>query len=1477
MKKLYFFLALILSTSAIFSQNYSNKGKEFWIAYTSHIDGTQSLMAIYITSDQNATGNIQVGTISIPFTVTANQVTKKILGSSGSGPVDGSNASVYLNQKDGIQTNAAIKVTSDVAVVVYAHIIRSARSAATLVLPTPVLGTEYVVPSYPSNGSSGGGDANIGEFAVVATQPNTTIEFTPTINGGNTKTAGSTYQVTLANAGDCYQFQGSATLDISGTVVKSISTSTTGCKPIAVFAGTTWSAFDCNNASGGDNLYQELFPVRSWGKKFITAPFIYRSYDLFRIYIKDPATVVNVTENGTTQNLTTSNYDAAHKFYWFKTGNPIYIDADQPISVVQFMTSTTCKTNCTTNSNSKTCHADPEMVVLNPVEQTLKDITFFSAHQNSFTGFSNITNVENHYVNIIIDKNHKSSLKIDGANPKGTFIDIPSTNYSYLQEDVTTSSATNPVHHVIADTGFSAIVYGTGRVESYGYNGGTNVLDLYQYISLKNQYATVNFPATCVDAPFHFSITLPYQPLKLNWDFGGNAALSPNTNVTNSSPVYDSSFVKDGKTLYVYKLAGTYKFNQVGTYPVKVLVNNPTTDGCNGDQEINYDVQVFPAPVANFTITTNNCSGNIVPFLDSSTSGGRDIIKYIWDFGDGTTDSIKNPTKTYSGFGNKNVRHSIITDIGCLADTVKTITLSGPPIAKFIVNDTSCASRTFTLIDSSNTKAPATIVKWYWDYGNGKKDTFTTKVNPVVSYTNAGQNTITLIVENSSGCTSNPASIVITTHDLPVVNFSLPEICLDDALAHFTDSSKIADGTQNLFTYNWYFGDKNASTANPNTSAVKNPTHSYSDTGYYQVKLVVTTNNFCVDSLTQSFTVNGSTPKANFAVLNNANLCSNDSVRIQNTSAVDFGNITKLEIYWDTANNLLHKTVDNAPQKNKVYSTTYNSFQQPATQIVYVKVYAYSGVSCVSEKTIAVTLHQSPKVQFLSIKSICKDANSRILTEATETGGVPGTSVFTGSGISNVSTGLFNPALVNVGSYSIKYTYTSNNFACIDSARQTITVLQSPVAKFGVSNPLCEKNNIILNDSSTTTVGTITNWKWDFGNNDSITKNNANSFAYQYASASTYSVTLKVTTDSGCSHSVTQAIAIHPLPKVNFTLPAIVCLPQGKAVFTSTSTIADNSQALFTYLWNFGDKNNSTTSSLAIATHNYSLLDSPFVKLIVTSKDGCSDSATKQLTTILPQPKAAFTLKPDSSICIYKTIDFTDKSNGKTSAIDKWNWNFGGLGSSTQPNPSFQFNDSGNYAVSLSIINLQGCVSDTAYGNVTINPYPVLDLPTQLTFIQGGLLTIKPLHYYGHDLSYYWETVPAGISKFMLDDTVLFAQVFPDDDMNYKLTITGSGNCSVSDVVKVVVLKAPNIPTAFSPNGDGINDKWIIEHLESYPGCSINVFDRYGRTVYQSRVGYTKPWDGTHNGSPLPIGTYYYIIDTKTVRGIFSGGVTILK
>ncbi|HSR37985.1 MAG TPA: hypothetical protein VLL95_03655, partial [Phnomibacter sp.] len=184
----------LLGTNIVSSQDLSNKGKDFWITFPAHVDANLAVLGIYITSDRAATGKVDFNGYSLSFSIAANGVKTFFLGPNGDAP----NSTVYLGLQEGIQTNAAIHVTSDQPVVVYAHIIRQARSGASLILPTNVWGKEYIVPSYRSAGSSGT-NSGYGIINVVAKEANTVVEITPKATSRDgSKPAGVPYTITLS-------------------------------------------------------------------------------------------------------------------------------------------------------------------------------------------------------------------------------------------------------------------------------------------------------------------------------------------------------------------------------------------------------------------------------------------------------------------------------------------------------------------------------------------------------------------------------------------------------------------------------------------------------------------------------------------------------------------------------------------------------------------------------------------------------------------------------------------------------------------------------------------------------------------------------------------------------------------------------------------------------------------------------------------------------------------------------------------------------------------------------------------------------------------------------------------------------------------------------------------------------------------------------------------------------------------------------
>jgi gliding motility-associated-like protein len=314
------------------------------------------------------------------------------------------------------------------------------------------------------------------------------------------------------------------------------------------------------------------------------------------------------------------------------------------------------------------------------------------------------------------------------------------------------------------------------------------------------------------------------------------------------------------------------------------------------------------------------------------------------------------------------------------------------------------------------------------------------------------------------GCSSRD-SIAVNILPRPKVNFGMPSICLDDALANFTDSSHTKDSNGLPFSYLWNFGDAlNSTFANPNTAVLQNPAHHYAAQGNYLVSLKVTSNSGCVDSLAQPFVVNGANPVPDFNIVNAGNDCSNQPVLIQDNSSVDFGSITKSAIYWDKIAAPLDSVVDLHVVKGKTYSKLYNRFTQPATNTYQVLYRTYSGISCMKEITKTVTLLAAPKVQFVPLNGICDNVTPVQFNQATEIGNLSGAGNYFGRGVT--ADGIFDPVLVGSGIDTIGYRFVATN-SCIDTAYQTITVWQSPSVNAGPDFFVLEGGTTNMNASAT--------------------------------------------------------------------------------------------------------------------------------------------------------------------------------------------------------------------------------------------------------------------------------------------------------------------------------------------------------------------------------------------------------------------------
>lgn len=1009
-----------------YAQGSSNQGTEFYTAYIDHVDGAAgspnalgrgSQMELYITADVNTAVTVEVtdGSFSSTYQVKANDILTVDIPSGA-----------FIGAQG--QFQKGIHVTSLKPIAVYAHIFAENVSGATLLLPVNTLGKDYLSINYKQISNSNNGTKNTegvpsySTFAVIATEDNTTVEITPSQPLLNGIPANQSFIINLKK-GEVYQ--GLSATDLTGTRIHSIVSATGACKKIAVFSGSSKISIGCQGDKGSsDNLFQQVYPLAVWGKNYITTPLKTRNYDILRIVLSSPDTKVTVNGVAPQGGLINGLY------YEFTSTATNVITADKPVQVAQYAVTQGEALNCQFINGDI---GDPEMIYLTPIEQTLDHVTLNSTHNYL---------IQNNFINVIIKTAAVPTFSLDGQ-PYTQFSQVPNSIYSYAQISVSAG-----VHNIKASDGFNAIAYGFGRTESYGYAAGTNLKNLNEFIALLNPTDNSVQANGCAETHYKLQLTLPFQTNKITWDLKNGR---PPVVVDN--PIPTGSIIKDSKVLYTYEYPADEVYGD-GDYSVVATVFNPIADECGSDEDIEFDFNISAPPVVKFS-SANACFGGNVQFTDQSTSGTRQIKTWHWDFGDGTTDVVQNPVHTYAQPGDYLVTLSVTNENGCGgASAPIKIHISLPPVASFGYSSPGCAGQDVTFTDNS-TSVEGDIVSWQWDFGDGTPVETLTSKNPFNhTYNTPGDYLVKLTVTNSNGCASNITPVHVNVYPVPVVDFLLPDACEDD-FAQFTDQSTIADATAADFTYEWNFGDPHATPGNPNVSHEKNPKHKFL-AGNYQVTLKVTSKYGCsFTPAPKSLTINGSNPKAEVVVTDPSGLCSAQEVFFKNQSTVNFGEITRLEVTYDSGD-LSTTVVYDHPAFGMQLRHKYPLFTT-GSRVVTLKVVAYSGTSCSDVAELPVTLKASPVVTFDQAPVLCIESEPNKLVPNLL--GPAGSGVFSGKGIS--ADGVFNPAVSGAGVFDIRYIYTATD-ACADTVIQQVKVDASPLVSLGPDFTMLEGTKHVL-------------------------------------------------------------------------------------------------------------------------------------------------------------------------------------------------------------------------------------------------------------------------------------------------------------------------------------------------------------------------------------------------------------------------------
>ncbi|RYZ21478.1 MAG: gliding motility-associated C-terminal domain-containing protein, partial [Chitinophagaceae bacterium] len=271
-------------------------------------------------------------------------------------------------------------------------------------------------------------------------------------------------------------------------------------------------------------------------------------------------------------------------------------------------------------------------------------------------------------------------------------------------------------------------------------------------------------------------------------------------------------------------------------------------------------------------------------------------------------------------------------------------------------------------------------------------------------------------------------------------------------------------------------------------------------------------------------------------------------------------------------------------------------------------------------------------------------------------------------------------------------------------------------------------------------------------------------------------------------------------------------------------------------------------------THTYTVA--------ATDIAGCTWTAGTSVL-VLPQPSASVAADTVGA-CAGTPVTLQASGGGAY----KWTPT-AGISDIASPTPLATPADSTRYAVIVR--NTEGC-TDTAWVQVNVRPAPRADAGPDRVLFLGDALQLEGSVRATPGYSALWSP-----DYFLSDAAALQPVARPEKDTVYVLSVTSADGCGTHrDSMRVRVYRRVEVPNVFTPNGDGMNDRWEIPALEAYRNYTVEVFTRWGQVLERYHNSFSA-WSGTRNGKPLPTGTYYYVIRIGDTGQQISGAVDLIR
>ena len=967
------------------------------------------------------------------------------------------------------------------------------------------------------------------------------------------------------------------------------------------------------------------------------------------------------------------------------------------------------------------------------------------------------------------------------------------TTWSWDFGDGTLSDKQNPVHTYTSAGSFTVVLNVTNS------NGCSKSLARSSYINLQNGVKagfSYTSPAGChAPATVNFTNeTVGTGTIKYSWDFGNGKTSAEENPVT----MYDKA----------------------GGYTVKLIAVNSL--GCS-DTLIKPNAVNIGFVKADFARPDTICAGTAFRLINTSTPSA--FVSSYWDFGDGTFSDSANPLKTYAAPGTYTVK--LLTDFGSCRDSISkpVNVLSQPAPAFSAVNNMGCSvPLTVTFRNTSNNG-----VSYLWNFGDGATSTLE---NPVHTYTKAGSYTVSLTIKNAAGCPGAVIKENFVKTTGPKIT-ALKNLPFKGCIPASVTTGAIINGNLLGSTYLWNFGDGTISTDSV-------PSHTYTVAGNYNIKLTYTTAEGCTDTLTVKNAVQvGNKPAAQFSA-DPRDVCAvtpvtftdlssgapaqtwlwnfgDGQTSIEQNPVHVYGNAGKFTVIliaynfgcsdtlkkpayinvrppipkFDTAfrcndpltRNFIDKSIgattwlwDFGDGTNSTDAKVTHTYAAPGTYPVTLKV---TNATCENtlKKDVVVIKEQGSLGTDITESCI----NSKVVfTVANVNPANISSYTWYFNGLSLPPTSGSNPVTSIYSTAGVRYpaAVTTNKLNCKDTLTAAVPVtIYGAKAGFGSTNAgTCLSNTVNFIDS-TVTDGThpVIGWTWNYGEG-AAQAYTSSPFSHNYAATGNYNVKLMVKDSYGCTDSITKPSFVSiTKPVAGFTASDTAICPKAAITFKNTSKGVGAA-----YYWQFGD---GTTSADVSPAHTYAEPGSYRVRMLMTDKNGCSDSAFANIK--ISTAVAVFALSDTFSTCPPLTVKMTNQSTNYT----KLNWDFGDGGNSQLQNPSHIYTYPGIYPVKLLIGNNGGCSDSLTRKIVIEGPTGVFDYtPKEACNFQTINFSLKSQN----AVNYLWD----------YDDGTTVSTASPSQSHTYttagfyrpKIILEDASGCKVpiagADTVKIYGIEA---------------------------------------------------------------------------------------